>query len=276
MKRAVGYPCAIGPSWGWILIIASGFPMVYSGSTSGADDEERRIDVILSRLSLEEKLGQLQQLRGDPKSGQPEAGQLELVRHGRIGSFLQVRGARHTNAVQRVAMEESSTKIPILFGFDVIHGYRTIFPAPLGAASSWDPAAVERSARIAAEEASAAGVRWVFAPMVDIARDPRWGRIIEGAGEDPYLGSAMAPGPGRGSPGSRCARHGARSALRQARGRLRRRGKRPQIQRGRRLGAAPPRHLLPAVPGRAGGGSRHLHDGPQYRQRYPGHGQPVH
>ena len=103
--------------------------------------------------------------------------------------------------MQRIAVEESPSKIPILFGFDVIHGYRTIFPIPLGEASSWDPAAVERAARIAAAEASAAGVRWAFAPMVDIARDPRWGRIAEGSGEDPYLGSAMARARVRGFQG---------------------------------------------------------------------------
>src|SRR4029079_6726415 len=103
--------------------------------------------------------------------------------------------------IQRVAVEESPLKIPILFGFDVLHGYRTIFSINLGQASSWDPAAVERAARLAAQEASAAGVRWVFAPMVDIARDPRWGRIAEGSGEDPYLGAAMARARVRGLQG---------------------------------------------------------------------------
>ena len=155
-------------------------------------DVEARVDALLGRLTLEEKLGQLQQLGGDPKSGRLLDGQRDLIRRGRIGSFLNVRGARNANEVQRIAVEESSSKIPILFGFDVIHGYRTVFPIPLGEASSWDPAAVERAAQIAAAEASAAGVRWVFAPMVGIARDPRWGRIAEGSGEDPYLGSVMA------------------------------------------------------------------------------------
>jgi beta-glucosidase len=200
MKRAFGYLRAIGPRWDVILMLATGISKVFAAAASGAE-EDSRIDAMLARLSLEEKLGQLQQLGGDPKSGEPKEGQLDLVRQGRIGSFLDVRGATQTNAVQRIALEQSPSKIPILFGFDVIHGYRTIFPAPLGAASSWDPAAVERSARIAAEEASAAGVRWVFAPMVDIARDPRWGRIIEGAGEDPYLGSAMARARVRGLQG---------------------------------------------------------------------------
>ena len=113
-----------------------------------------------------------------------------------------MRGAQQTNQLQRIAVNESRLKIPLIFGFDVIHGYRTIFPIPLGEAASWDPAAVERSASIAATEARAAGVHWTFAPMVDIARDPRWGRIAEGSGEDPYLGSVMARARVRGFQGS--------------------------------------------------------------------------
>jgi beta-glucosidase len=152
---------------------------------------ERRINALLARMTLEEKLGQLQQLDGHADGNfRPE--HLDLVRKGQLGSFLNVRGVKNTNAVQRVAVEESRLKIPVLFGFDVIHGYRTIFPIPLGEASSWDTRAMERSASIAAKEAAAAGVRWTFAPMVDIARDPRWGRIAEGAGEDSYLGSQIA------------------------------------------------------------------------------------
>lgn len=142
-------------------------------------------------MTLEEKLGQLQQLGGHA-DGNYRQEHLDLVRRGLVGSFLNVLGARNTNELQRVAVEESRLKIPLLFGFDVIHGYRTIFPIPLGEASSWDPAAAERAAAVAAKEAAAAGLHWTFAPMVDIARDPRWGRIAEGAGEDPYLGAAMA------------------------------------------------------------------------------------
>src|SRR6185503_6978538 len=110
-------------------------------------------------------------------------------------------GADTTRALQRVAMEESRLKIPLLFAHDVIHGFRTIFPVPLAEASTWDPAAAERSARIAAREASAHGVAWTFAPMVDIARDPRWGRIVEGSGEDPFLGSVFAVARVRGFQG---------------------------------------------------------------------------
>jgi len=144
----------------------------------------------MSRMTLEEKLGQLQQLDGDA-NGEYRSEHLELARKGLLGSTLNVRGAKRTNELQRATLE-SRLKIPILFGFDVIHGYRTIFPVPLAEAASWDPDAVERAESVAAAEAAAAGVRWTFAPMVDIARDPRWGRIVEGSGEDPYLGSAMA------------------------------------------------------------------------------------
>ena len=152
---------------------------------------ERRINELLVRMTLQEKLGQLQILDGEADGNfRPE--HLDLIRKGLLGSTLNVRGAARANQLQRVAMNESRLKIPILFGFDVIHGYRTILPVPLAEASSFDPALAERSAAIAADEASSAGVRWTFAPMVDIARDARWGRMVEGSGEDPYLGAAMA------------------------------------------------------------------------------------
>src|SRR6476661_11039540 len=159
---------------------------------------ENRISVLLARMTLAEKLGQLQQLGDDGGKARPE--EFEMARKGLLGSTLGVRGAKNTNDLQRAALE-SRLKIPLLFGFDVIHGYRTIFPIPLGEASSWDPAAVERSSRIAAAEAAATGLKWTFAPMVDIARDPRWGRISEGSGEDPYLGAVMARARVRGFQG---------------------------------------------------------------------------
>jgi beta-glucosidase len=152
-------------------------------------------------MTLEEKLGQLQQLDGEANGNfRPE--HLDLVRRGLLGSTLNVRGVQRTNQLQRVAVEQSRLKIPLIFGFDVIHGYRTVFPIPLGEASSWDPVGAERAASIAAAEARAAGVHWTFAPMVDIARDPRWGRITEGSGEDPFLGSAMARSRVRGFQGA--------------------------------------------------------------------------
>ncbi|HEX9422010.1 MAG TPA: beta-glucosidase BglX [Pyrinomonadaceae bacterium] len=162
---------------------------------------EARINALLARMTLEEKLGQLQQLDGEANGNfRPE--HLQLAREGKLGSTLNVRGAQRTNELQRIAVTESRLKIPLIFGFDVIHGYRTIFPIPLGEAASWDPASVERAAGIAAAEARAAGVHWTFAPMVDIARDPRWGRIAEGSGEDPYLGSLMARARVHGFQGS--------------------------------------------------------------------------
>jgi beta-glucosidase len=151
-------------------------------------------------MTLEEKLGQLQQLDGEANGNfRPE--HRDLARKGLLGSTLNVRGAARTNELQRVEVEQSRLKIPLLFGFDVIHGYRTVFPVPLAEASSWDPSVAEKSASIAAAEARAAGVHWTFAPMVDIARDARWGRIVEGSGEDPYLGSAMARARVRGFQG---------------------------------------------------------------------------
>ncbi len=172
-----------------------------SSHSQKRENVEARINALLARMTLAEKLGQLQQLDGEANGNfRPE--HVEMVKKGLLGSTLNVRGAQRTNQLQRIAVTESRLKIPLIFGFDVIHGYRTIFPIPLGEAASWDPAAVERAASIAAAEARAAGVHWTFAPMVDIARDPRWGRIAEGSGEDPYLGSLMARARVRGFQGS--------------------------------------------------------------------------
>jgi beta-glucosidase len=164
------------------------------------DDVERKVEALLARMTLEEKLGQLQQSGGDI-GGKAQAPLVEAARAGRLGSTLGVRGAQNANELQRAAVEGSRLKIPLIFGFDVIHGYRTIFPVPLGEAASFDPAAAERSAYVAAAEARAAGVAWTFAPMVDVARDARWGRISEGAGEDTYLGAAFARARVRGFQG---------------------------------------------------------------------------
>jgi beta-glucosidase len=162
-------------------------------------DVEVRIQKILDSMTLNEKLGQLQQL-GGPIEGSPEL--LELAGKGLLGSTLNVRGAKTVNALQRAAVQGSRLKIPLLFGFDVIHGYRTIFPIPLALAASWDPEVALKASRLAAKEAVLDGLRWTFSPMVDIARDPRWGRVAEGAGEDPFLGAAMARAYVRGYQGS--------------------------------------------------------------------------
>ena len=147
---------------------------------------EVRVKDLLGRMTLEEKIGQMCQYTRYPKKHE------ELVKAGKVGSFLNVTGAEQTNKVQRIAVEQSRLGIPLIFGLDVIHGYSTIYPIPLAMASSWDLEMVKKAASIAAAEASSEGIHWTFAPMVDIARDPRWGRIAEGAGEDTYLGSAMA------------------------------------------------------------------------------------
>lgn len=184
-----------------MLILVLLISTIVSSAQAPQPNIEKRINALLSRMTLEEKLGQLQQLDGEANGNfRPE--HRDLVRKGLLGSTLNVRGVARVNELQHIAMDESRLKIPVLFAFDVIHGYRTIFPVPLGEASSFDPSAAERSASIAAAEASAAGVRWTFAPMVDIARDARWGRIVEGAGEDPYLGIQMARARVRGFQGS--------------------------------------------------------------------------
>jgi beta-glucosidase len=153
-----------------------------------------RVESLLKKMTLEEKIGQLVQYSVGNATG-PGASNLkydELTAKGQVGSMLNVVGAEATNHYQHIAMEKSRLHIPILFGDDVIHGHRTTFPIPLAVAASWDPSAAETVARYGATEARADGIAWVFSPMVDIARDPRWGRIIESNGEDPYLSSAMA------------------------------------------------------------------------------------
>jgi len=166
---------------------------------------EHSIDSILAGLTLQEKIGQLVQYTGGWSTG--PAGrvindeQRRLIKEGKAGSLLNVIGSSVTHELQKIAVEESRAKIPLLFGLDVIHGFKTTFPIPLAEAATWEADAVELSARVSATEAASAGVHWTFAPMVDIARDPRWGRIAEGSGEDPYLGSVMAAARVRGFQG---------------------------------------------------------------------------
>jgi len=161
---------------------------------------DRRVDDLMSRMTLEEKVGQLNQLFYLSQFMKPEMME-PGIREGKVGSLLFVTDPALINRFQKVAVEQSRLKIPLLFGFDVIHGFRTIFPVPLALASSWDVDLVERVQTIAAREASATGIRWTFAPMLDIARDPRWGRIVEGAGEDPFLGARIAVAQVRGFQG---------------------------------------------------------------------------
>lgn len=164
---------------------------------------EKRVDALLAKMTLEEKIGQLVQYSAGAATG-PTSGRTDdkdMIRKGQVGSLFNVTGARATNELQHIAVDESRLHIPLIFGLDVIHGFRTTFPLNLGLAATWDPSIVEKTARIAAQEASASGVRWTFSPMVDIARDARWGRISEGSGEDPFLGSAMARAYVRGYQG---------------------------------------------------------------------------
>ena len=183
------------------------------------EDVEGKVDSLLQKMTLEEKVGQLNQYNDDlnPTGPVTYAGdnKAKEVSAGRVGSMLNVIGAKNTRRLQEEAMK-SRLKIPLLFGQDVIHGYRVTFPIPLAEAASWDMAAIRQSARVAATEAAASGIHWTFAPMVDIARDPRWGRVMEGAGEDPYLGALIARarvqgfqgnGPGSLDAVMACAKH---------------------------------------------------------------------
>jgi beta-glucosidase len=170
----------------FLLIAASGIAQQKS--------VDQRVNELLEKMTLDEKIGQLNQYSGDNTVTGPltiNPNKEEEIKAGKIGSMINILGAKYTRQYQELAMQ-SRLKIPLLFGLDVVHGYKTTFPIPLAEAASWDLAAIELSARTAAREASASGIHWTFAPMVDISRDPRWGRIMEGAGEDTYLGSKIA------------------------------------------------------------------------------------
>lgn len=164
---------------------------------------DRFIDDLMSKMTIEEKIGQLNLPgAGDITTGQAKSSDIaSKIKQGQVGGLFNIKGVDKIRDVQRVAVEESRMKIPMIFGMDVIHGYETVFPIPLGLAATWDMKAVEQSARIAAIEASADGIFWTFSPMVDISRDPRWGRVSEGSGEDPFLGGAIAKAMVRGYQG---------------------------------------------------------------------------
>ena len=159
---------------------------------------ERKVDSLLQLMTIEEKVGQMNQYNGfwDVTGPIPEGGSAEKkyehLRKGWVGSMLSVRGVKEVRAVQKIVVEESRLGIPLIIGFDVIHGYKTLSPIPLAEAASWDLAAIKKSAEVAAAEASSVGINWTFGPNVDIVRDARWGRVMEGAGEDPFLGSRIA------------------------------------------------------------------------------------
>ncbi|MGD9932002.1 MAG: beta-glucosidase BglX [Mangrovibacterium sp.] len=191
-----------------MLISSLAFGTAIATEIKEKSDVDQKVEVLLSKMTLEEKIGQLNQytsrweMTGPAPKGQSEQELLDMIKSGMVGSMLNVTGAEATRNAQQLAVENSRLGIPMIFGYDVVHGYKTMFPIPLATAASWEPAAAELSASMAAKETAASGVHWTFAPMVDIARDARWGRIMEGAGEDPYLGSVMAAAQVRGFQGA--------------------------------------------------------------------------
>nr|WP_315141885.1 beta-glucosidase BglX [uncultured Flavobacterium sp.] len=189
-----------------IVVTAGIFALMITGSMNAqkiphldpTKPIEERIDLLMQQMTLEEKVGQMNQYNGfwevtgpAPKGGDA-AKKYDHLRKGWVGSMLTVRGVKEVKAVQKIAVEETRLGIPLIIGFDVIHGYKTLSPIPLAEAASWDLEAIKKSAQVAADEASAVGINWTFGPNVDISNDARWGRVMEGAGEDPYLGSKIA------------------------------------------------------------------------------------
>ncbi|MCM4158114.1 beta-glucosidase BglX [Gramella sp. AN32] len=178
------------------LIILIGYSIQAQNSSKNDHKIEKEIDSILKLMTLEEKIGQMTMYNGSwdltgPPGTVSAKDKFEKLKNGKIGAMLNVTSAEATREAQKAVMEHTRLKIPLVFGYDVIHGYKTIFPIPLGESASWDLELMEKSASIAAKEASAAGIHWTFAPMIDVSRDARWGRVMEGAGEDPYYNSVV-------------------------------------------------------------------------------------
>src|SRR5216684_5460326 len=194
-KARIWILAVIRTALGTALLLAPGPSTASSESRSGGIRDaslDAKVESILRGMTLDETVGQLVQYSAGQATG-PGTGRTDyddMISRGQIGALLNVVDPHEINRYQRIAMEKSRLHVPLLFGLDVIHGFKTEFPIPLGLASTWDPELVERASRVAAVEASASGIRWTFSPMVDIARDARWGRMAEGAGEDPFLGAA--------------------------------------------------------------------------------------
>ncbi|MGE5425271.1 MAG: glycoside hydrolase family 3 N-terminal domain-containing protein, partial [Syntrophothermus sp.] len=171
------------------------------GKQQNAD--EKLVEELLAKMTIDEKVGQLSLFTSDWSVTGPSINEnyKKLIREGKAGGIFNAYTVDYVKGLQKIAVEESRLKIPLLFGYDVIHGHRTIFPVPLGQAASWDLALIEESERVAAREATAEGINWTFAPMVDVTRDPRWGRVDEGAGEDTWLGCRIAEARVRGFQG---------------------------------------------------------------------------
>ena len=196
-----------------VILTLNGCQTNTNNTKSNIDIINMKVDSLLNIMTLDEKIGQMNQYNGfwdvtgpSPKNGDAKY-KYDNLKKGLVGSMLNMRGVKDITAVQKIAVEESRLGIPLIIGNDVIHGYKTLSPIPLAEAASWDLKEIENSARIAALEASAAGTNWTFAPMVDISRDARWGRVMEGAGEDPYLGSLIAGARVRGFQGDDLSKH---------------------------------------------------------------------
>ena len=196
-----------------VILTLNGCQTNTNNIKSKTDIINMKVDSLLNIMTLDEKIGQMNQYNGfwdvtgpSPKKGDAKY-KYDNLRKGLVGSMLNIRGVKDITAVQKIAVEETRLGIPLIIGNDVIHGYKTLSPIPLAEAASWDLKEIENSARIAALEASAAGTNWTFAPMVDISRDARWGRVMEGAGEDPYLGSLIAAARVRGFQGNDLSKH---------------------------------------------------------------------
>ena len=191
------------------------FTIALCAALASCSDRKSEMDVyiddLMSKMTVDEKIGQMNlPVAGDIVTGQAKSSNIsERIRRGEVGGLFNLKGAAKIEDVQRIAVEQSRLGIPLLFGMDIIHGYETMFPIPLGLSCSWDMEAIELSARIAAQEASVDGICWTFSPMVDVSRDPRWGRVSEGSGEDPYLGSKVAEAMVRGYQGPilACVKH---------------------------------------------------------------------
>jgi len=205
LKHRLMSGCAVGIAMLSCLLALTSFVQAQSPTSALNDPKiEARVNALLGQMTLQEKIGQLVQYSAGSPTG-PGTGRTDypdMIAKGGIGSLFNLTGAREVNAMQKIAVEKSRLHVPLIFGLDVIHGYRSTFPVPLGMSATWNPDLIEKAARIAAVEASSEGVRWTFSPMVDIARDARWGRIVEGNGEDTYLGQAMARAYVRGYQGT--------------------------------------------------------------------------
>lgn len=186
-----------------LLIIALSASSLFAQSRWTTVQEEEAIDALLARMTLVEKIGQMTLFTSDWDQTGPtlREGYREDIKAGRTGAIFNAHTADYNRELQRIAIEETRLGIPLIFGYDVVHGYRTIFPIPLGEAATWNTTLAEETARIAAREAASAGLHWTFAPMVDVARDPRWGRVMEGNGEDVFLGNAMTEAKVKGFQG---------------------------------------------------------------------------